>query len=129
MSKVLVDSSIWISFFKGDEKAKVILPLIDSNQICINDLILSELIPSLIHRKENDLVKLLNSIERLKIEIVWTEIIDIQIYNLKNGINKVGIPDLLIAQNAIQNKVHLLSFDKHFELMKKHIGLKTLHYE
>ena len=110
MNKVLVDSSVWISFFKGDEKAKVILTLIDSNQICINDLILSELIPSLIHRKENDIVKLLNSIDRLKIEIDWTEIIEMQTYNLKNGINKVGIPDLLIAQNAVQNKVHLLSF-------------------
>ena len=129
MNKVLVDSSVWISFFKGDEKAKVSLTLIDSNQICINDLILSELIPSLLHRKENDLVKLLNSIDRLKIEIDWKEIIEMQTYNLKNGINKVGIPDLLIAQNAVQNKVHLLSFDKHFELMKKNSGLKTLHYE
>jgi len=129
MNKVLVDSSVWISFIKGDEKAKVILTLIDSNQICINDLILSELIPSLLHRKENDLVKLLKSIDRLKIEIDWKEIIEMQTYNLKNGINRVGIPDLLIAQNAIQNKVHLLSFDKHFELMKKNSELKTLHYE
>ena len=129
MNKVLVDSSVWISFFKGDEKAKVILTLIDSNQICINDLILSELIPSLLHRKENDLVKLLKSIDRLKIEIDWKEIIEMQTYNLKNGINRVGIPDLLIAQNAVQNKVHFLSFDKHFELMKKNSGLKTLHYE
>lgn len=124
MRKVLVDSSVMISFFKGAEKGKLLFPLLDSNQVCINDLILAELIPSLNQRKETTLVGLLDLLEKAKIDIDWNEIIHMQSINLKNGINRAGIPDLIIAQNSIQNKIKLFSLDKHFDLMKKHIGLK-----
>jgi predicted nucleic acid-binding protein len=70
------------------------------------------------------LVGLLKSIEKMEIDIDWEEIIRMQTMNYKNGLNKVGIPDLIIAQNSIQNQIRLFSFDKHFDIMKKHIGLK-----
>jgi predicted nucleic acid-binding protein len=124
MNKVLVDSSVWISFFKGTEEGKRLFPLLDANQACVNDLILSELVPSLNHKKELILVGLLRSIEKTRIDIDWDDIIRMQTINLKNGLNRVGVPDLIIAQNAIQNEIKLFSFDKHFEIMKKHIGLK-----
>jgi predicted nucleic acid-binding protein len=124
MNKILIDSSVWISFFRGNEEANNLNILLDKNMVCINDLILSELIPPLMLKKENELIRLMNSIERLKMEIDWIGIIQIQVLNLKSGLNRVGIPDLIIAQNAIHNNVQLYSFDKHFELMKKEIGLK-----
>ena len=124
MNKVLVDSSVWISFFKGTEEGKQLFPLLEANQACVNDLILSELVPSLNHKKELILVGLLRSIEKTRIDIDWDDIIRIQTINLKNGLNRIGVPDLIIAQNAIQNEIKLFSFDKHFEIMKKHIGLK-----
>ncbi len=124
MKKVLVDTSIWISFFKGDESAKILFPLLDSNQVCVNDLILSELIPSLKHRRENQIIDMLESIEKIELKIVWSQVIEMQVLILKNGTNKVGIPDLIIAQNAIQNDLSIVSLDKHFQLMKEHIGLK-----
>ena len=123
MNKILVDSSVWIGFFKGQEEAKQLFQLIDSNMICTNDLIMTELIPSLIHKNEIELVNILTSIEKVTIEIDWNGITQMQIQNLKNGLNRVGVPDLIIAQNAIQNKLALYSFDKHFELMKKGFGL------
>lgn len=124
MSKILVDSSVWISFFKGNEEGKLLFPLLDSNQACVNDLILAELIPSLLQKKEVTLVGLLKSIEKTQIGIDWEEIIRMQAVNLKNGLNRVGVSDLIIAQNAMQNQIRLFSFDKHFEIMKRHIGLK-----
>jgi hypothetical protein len=66
---------------------------------------------------------LLRSIEKIKIDINWDDIIRMQTINLKNGLNRVGIPDLIIAQNSIQNQVRLFSFDKHFEIMKQYIGI------
>jgi hypothetical protein len=42
-----------------------------------------------------------------------------QTANLKNGINWVGIADLLVLQNALQNDLVLYSLDKHFRLMQK----------
>jgi predicted nucleic acid-binding protein len=124
MKKVLVDSSVWIGFFKGIDQANELNMLIDKNLLCINDLILSEILPSLIVRRENELVDILNSIEKIELRIDWIGITQMQIQNIKNGINKVGIPDLIIAQNAIQNDTKLFSLDKHFGLMKKAIGLK-----
>ena len=121
---ILVDTSIWIDYFKGVESSLPLMNLIDSNSMCTNDLILAELLPSLKVRKETELVRLLESVERYSIRIDWKEIISMQVYNLKNGINKVGIPDLIIAQNAIQNDLKLYAKDKHFSLMKKHISLK-----
>ena len=126
MNKVLVDSSVWISFFKGAEEAKILFPLLEANQICINELILSELIPSLNHKKEHEIVKLLHSIARAPLDIDWVDIMRMQTVNLKHGVNRVGIPDLLIVQNAIQNNMRLLSFDKHFALMQSNFGFKTM---
>jgi predicted nucleic acid-binding protein len=124
MKKVLIDSSVWIGFFRGLEESKQLNKLLDTNMICTNSLILAEIVPALIMRKEKELVNLMNSIERINLEIDWIEITQYQVINLKNGVNRVGIPDLIIAQNAIKNNIQLFSFDKHFELMKKVIGLK-----
>jgi len=117
MSLVLVDSSVWIAYFRGSMKAELLDQDIETNRICINELILSELLPSIRLKKENDLAELLETVEKLPLKINWEEIRNIQLKNLKRGINKVGIPDLIIFQNAIQNGVTLLTLDNHFSLM------------
>jgi len=55
-------------------------------------------------------------VNKLPLEINWEQIRDYQLTNLTNGINKVGIPDLIIYQNAIANGSTLLTLDKHFQL-------------
>ncbi len=49
MKNVLVDSSVWIDYFKGGKNIDVNLfeKLADNNQIVTNQLILAKLIPSL----------------------------------------------------------------------------------
>jgi predicted nucleic acid-binding protein len=117
MSIVLVDSSVWIAYFRGSENVKQLDQDIETNRICTNDLILSELLPMIRLKKENDLAELLETIQKLPLKINWEEIRIIQLANLKNGINKVGVPDLIIFQNAIQNRATLLTLDNHFKLM------------
>lgn len=114
---VLVDTSIWIDYFKGKETAILLNDLIDNNDICINDLILAELIPSIEHRGEHDLKEMLFSITRIPLNTNWSSMIRMQILNLRNGINNVGIPDLMIVQNAVDNELKIYSSDKHFDLM------------
>ncbi len=121
---VLVDSSVWIEYFKGNEKSLPLNDLIDSNNVCINDLILSELIPSISHKKETDLKELLLSVAKIPIQIDWNNIIYIQTLNLRNGINNVGIADLIIAQNSIENDIELFAIDKHFQLMSELHGIR-----
>jgi predicted nucleic acid-binding protein len=121
MKNILVDSSVWIEYFRGKKEAAVLDELIDRNQLCINNLILSELIPFLRIKKEHALIKILMTIKNMAIKIDWEEIIDFQEINLKNGLNKIGIADLIIVQNVRDNDLSLYSLDKHFELMSKHI--------
>ena len=121
MSQVLLDSSVWIEYFR-DSNSKVsteVDKLIDIGNIFTNELILTEIIPYLKVKKQNQLIHILESLECFQMSIDWKQIIEFQIVNLKNGINKIGIPDLIILQNSIQNQSILFTLDKHFRLMSK----------
>ena len=121
MSQVLLDSSVWIEYFR-DSNSKVsteVDKLIDIGNIFTNELILTEIIPYLKVKKQNQLIHILESLECFQMSIDWKQIIEFQIINLKNGINKIGIPDLIILQNSIQNQSTLFTLDKHFRLMSK----------
>jgi hypothetical protein len=121
MKNILVDSSVWIEYFRGKKEAAVLDELIDRNQLCINNLILSELIPFLRIKKESALIKILMTVKNINVKIDWEEIIDFQEINLRNGLNKIGIADLIIVQNVRDNDLRLCSLDKHFEMMSKYI--------
>ena len=121
--KVLVDSSVWVAYFRGTDDLPAVDWLIEEGLVVINDLILAELSPPLLVRGERKLVRLLRDIERLPVTLDWDGIIQMQVICLRNGINKVGIPDLIIAQHAMQNNLSLFSLDKHFPLLSKHIPL------
>lgn len=121
--KVLVDSSVWVAYFRGTDSVSSVDWLIAEDLIVTNDLILSELIPSLWMRGERKLASLLQDIERPALNLDWEGLVKMQVICLRHGINKIGIPDLMIAQHAIQNDLSLYSLDKHFALMSKHIPL------
>ena len=121
---ILVDSSVWIEYFREKKQADDRLEwLITEDLVATNELILAELIPPLIMRKHTKLVALLRTIPRLPLNIHWRGVIDDQVCCLRHGINKVGIPDLIIAQNAKNHRVALFTRDKHFHLMAKHVGI------
>ena len=129
MSFILVDTSIWIDFFRGRSVAEPLDELIKTNRISTNDLILAELIPSIRFRKEEKLQHLLLSIRRFDLSIDWQDITNMQLLNLRSGNNHVGIPDLIIAQNALHNDLVLFENDKHFQAMKKILGLDLFRQE
>ncbi len=114
---ILVDSSVWIDYFRSGLNSEVLDELIDNNILCINNLILAELVPYLNVKKQFDVIELLWEITNIPISINWKNIIEYQSICIKNGINKVGIPDLIILDNVIQNKLELYSLDKHFALI------------
>ena len=121
---VLVDTSLWVEYFRSGNNSEELDFLIDENLIVTNDLILAELIPFLKVRKQRKLTNLLLNINKLNLSISWSQIIEYQYKCLKNGLNGVGIPDLIIAQNAKQNNCEIYSLDNHFSLMKDILTLK-----
>jgi predicted nucleic acid-binding protein len=121
---VLVDTSIWIDYFRGGVNAKDLDFLIDENLIVTNDIILAELVPYLMLKKQNRVINLLYEINKLPLDIRWDEIIEFQVRCLKSGANGVGIPDLIIAQNSKQNCCKVYSLDKHFQLLNQVLQVK-----
>ena len=122
---VLVDTSVWIEYFRGGNNFEKLDFLIDENLVVINDLILAELIPFLKIRNQRKVIKLLNHINKLEIHIEWDQLIEFQYKCLKNGLNGVGIPDLIIIQNAKQNHCEIYSLDNHFKLIKDIVKIKS----
>ena len=120
----IIDSSAWIEYFRGNLNFHFIKDLIYNNAICTNEIILAELLPSIIHRKEKKLAELLCGITKYVLLINWNEIRDMQVLNLKHGNNNIGISDLIIIQNCLQNNLKLITNDKHFMAMTKYIPLK-----
>jgi predicted nucleic acid-binding protein len=123
--KVLVDSSIWVAYFRTGNREEILDNLIDENLIVTNELILTELVPFLKVQNKLRLIRHLQAIEKLTLNIDWDYIIDLQTKCLKKGINGIGIPDLIIAQNAIEHKAIVFTEDKHFLALKKVSPLST----
>ena len=121
--KVLVDSSVWVAYFRGAACVSAVDWLIEEGLIVTNDLIVAELTPPLLVRGEQKLARLLLEIERPPLTLDWGGIIQLQVACIRNGINKVGISDLIIAQQAMQNNFSLYSLDKHFALLGQHSRL------
>ncbi len=111
---VLVDTSVWVEYFRSGNNLDKLDFLIDENLVVTNDLILAELIPFLKIRNQRKLINLLYKINKLEIVVNWEQIIDYQYKCLKKGLNGIGIPDLIIAQNAKQNHCSIYSLDNHY---------------
>ncbi|MFQ5420767.1 MAG: PIN domain-containing protein [Anaerolineae bacterium] len=127
--QVLVDSSIWVDYFRSGANSATLDILIDENLLVTNDIILAELVPFLQVKKQTEIIRLLRAIQKLPLQIDWVEIIQFQTACLQAGVNGVGIPDLLIAQNARQNQCVIYSLDKHFQLIQPIIDIELLETE
>lgn len=121
--KVLVDSSVWVAYFRGSRELPTLDWLIEEGLLVTNELILAELMPSLLIRGERRLATLMREIECIPLTLNWQGIIEMQVTCLRHGINSVGIPDLIVAQHAIQHDFALFSLDSHFRLLSNHVPL------
>ena len=123
---VIVDTSVWIDYFRSGNNSAKLDFLIDEELIVINDLILAELVPFLKIQNQRNIIKLLFNIKKLDLTLNWDQIIEFQFNCLKNGLNGIGIPDLIVAQNAKQNRCEIYSFDNHFRLIKDILELQLV---
>jgi predicted nucleic acid-binding protein len=124
--QILIDSSVWIDYFRSGTHTSKLDTYIDQNLVCTNHLILAELIPFLKVKKQFKLIKLLESLTNIALNINWDKIINFQSTCIQKGINKVGIPDLIILDNVIQNDLVLYTLDKHFKQINKHISFRVI---
>lgn len=125
---ILVDSSVWIDYFRSGKNSNQLDRLIELDLVCINEVILSELIPVLQPRKQTKLIEALLALPKIPHEIFWEGIRQLQVQNLENSLNHIGLPDLIITQNCIAADLELWTFDKHFYSMRQYIHFKLWEY-
>ena len=118
----IIDRNIWIEFFNKKKYFESVSDLLNNNEVYINQIILAELIPSARAKNEKEFIECLYGIELLELNIDWDEIIEIQYYCIRNGINKLGLVDIIIAQNAKQNNVGVFTMNRHMVLLCNLIG-------
>lgn len=123
--RILVDSSVWIEYLRNGTIDQLD-QMIEEDLVVTNDIILTELIPSLTLQKRREVIESFMSFECVPLNVDWDIIRSYQLMNLQNGINKVGIPDLLIMQQVIENNLALLTGDKHFKLMRNHFEFQLI---
>jgi len=122
----LVDSCIWIDFFGQKKHFKTVAKFLFNNSARVNEAILAELLPVARLRKEQQFIECITGVPVVPLWIDWAEVEDIQLRCLKAGLNKLGVLDIIIVQNAQQNNLTLFSTDKHMRLLCKEMKVKFL---
>jgi len=123
MKKILIDTSIWIDYFKGIEAVTEAINDLDAGTTCITGPVMTELIQGVKNKKESkDLVLALESLPRL--EITGQDWIDAGTFGStlrQKGIT-IPLPDLIIFTVALNNNCAIWSRDKHFQTIKETTG-------
>ena len=121
MQGVMVDTSVWVAYFRGGRKDRTVGDaldyLISGDEAVVDEIVLTELVPFMRLRGEAEAEEVLSALRNPPMEIDWPGLRDLQEKCLRAGINKVGIPDLAIAQHAIRLDIPLFSLDGHFPLV------------
>jgi predicted nucleic acid-binding protein len=133
MNQVLVDTSVWIDFFRDGSSpyGRVVDALLDQEMVCTTPLIKAEIVPSARNKKEfNNLRDYFGALPLLEDPPnLWDDIIHAQFTLKRKGLHGVGIPDLMIAISAKAHDREIFSRDRHFELMQKPLRLKLFKAE
>lgn len=128
---ILVDSSVWIDFFRGarSPQAERLDGLLGTTRIVVGDLILAEVLQGIQDEREFQQVrKTLDSF--YQVDIVGR---DIAVQAAKNfrklrdlGFTVRKTIDTLIATRCIENNYTLLHSDRDFDAFEVHLGLRVM---
>ena len=127
---ILVDSSVWIDYFRGMQSSQTdrLHALLGNEPIATGDLVLDEVLQGFGSAQDfNQGKKLLTSLPI--VELVGGDIA-IQAANNFRTLRSLGITvrktiDTLIATSCIEKGLALLYIDKDFDPFVEHLGLQS----
>jgi predicted nucleic acid-binding protein len=127
---ILVDSSVWIDYFRGTASAQTeqLDALLGNELIVMGDLILAEVLQGFnAERDFNQAKKLLTALEVVDL---GGQAIAIQAAQNFRILRAMGITvrktiDTIIATYCIENKIALLYSDRDFDPFVQHLGLDS----
>ena len=127
----LVDSSVWIDYFKGTITAQTerLDSLLGLEPLAIGDLILTEVLQGFNKERDfNDARKMLTSL--IVVELGGQEIAIPAAKNVRRlrglGVTVRKTIDTVIATRCIESEYDLLHNDRDFDPFAKHLGLRIV---
>jgi predicted nucleic acid-binding protein len=128
---ILVDSSVWIDYFKGRTTAQTdkLDKLLGHQPLAIGDLILTEVLQGFPNERDfNQARKMLTSL--MVVELGGQEIA-IQAAKNFRALRVLGVTvrktiDTVIATRCIESGFDLLHNDRDFDPFAKHLGLRAV---
>ncbi len=128
---ILVDSSVWIDYFRGSITAQTdkLDKLLGSDFLAIGDLILTEVLQGFDDDRDfNQAKKVLNTLTL--VQLGGKEVAIHAAHNFRTlrnlGVTVRKTIDTVIATHCIANDLELLHSDKDFDPFVKHLGLRVV---
>ncbi len=127
---ILVDSSVWIDYFIGNDSAEAdfLDRTLGNRAVAIGDLILKEILQGFRHEKDYKVAKKL--LEELTVFELLGKKVAIKSADNFRKLRKKGITirktaDVIIASYCIEYNLPLLFSDKDFQPFVEHLGLRN----
>lgn len=128
---ILVDSSVWIDYFRGRPTAQTdqLDGLLDTQELAIGDLTFTEVLQGCKFDKEfNDVRRLLG-----RLDLVALGGKDVVVEAARNyrklrslGVTVRGTIDVVLATRCIISNHQLLHSDREFDAFAQHLGLRCV---
>ena len=127
-NKILVDTSVWIDYFKGQSSyiANLMDVIITENNIYVPRVVIAELMQGCKSEKEVSIIEefldaffIIDSSEN-----TWTKAGKLSFLMKKRG-KTVNLIDCYIAVIANENDCKVLTLDKHFNDIKNFLKIKV----
>lgn len=128
---ILVDSSVWIDYFGGRPTAQTdqLDHLLDSEELAIGDLILTEVLQGCkLDRQFNEVRRLLS---RLEFVVLGGQDVAVAAARNYRTLRSLGVTvrrtvDVVLATRCIVNDFQLLHSDRDFDSFERHLGLRCV---
>jgi len=128
---ILVDSSVWIDYFKGMATAQTekLDALLGQQLLAVGDLILTEVLQGFV--AERDFKTAMQMLTSLTVVELGGEAIAIQAAKNFRALRKLGVTvrktiDTVIATRCIESGYALLHNDRDFDPFAKYLGLRVV---
>ena len=125
---IVVDSSVWIDAFRGNQTPQVILldQLIGQKALAVGDLILAEVLQGV--DTEHEFARVLQRMRTMPVIAISSEMVAIEAARNYRRLREMGITvrktiDTLIATRCIIDGHELLYSDRDFDPFVEHLGL------
>jgi predicted nucleic acid-binding protein len=130
--RIIVDTSIWIEYFRNQSAALVgfVTELVKNSQICVPRIVLAELMQGA--KSERELSVIGEFMEAFTIldqtDQTWLKAGRLS-YELKRKGKNINLTDCYIAVLAQENDCAVLTLDRHFKDIHQHTKLPLVEIE